>query len=56
MGLKRDTKLGFATSLHLALFALIARPVEGASTFPPLALGGASAFVFVVTLFYELGW
>jgi hypothetical protein len=48
---KRNPKLGFVISLHLAVFA---GGVYLPNTIAGLALGAASAVTLVPTLFYEI--
>jgi hypothetical protein len=52
----RNTKLGFLTSLHLALFALITKPAESGDTAVTTLLGTFSFGVFAITLLAALDW
>lgn len=49
--MKRNSKLGFVVSLHLAVFAAAAYPPN---TMTGLAFGAASAVILGITLFYEV--
>lgn len=53
--MKRYSKLLFVVSLHFALFALIAKPVEPSGATATVLFGGGSVLLLFVGVFYEVG-